>query len=259
MSMEKDKYLIVQIIYMNVKGKMSFLLSLIILSLICLSANAFDYETSSLREEATDISIDIFLEEGYYHLVIDNTGYVSGEYEREDSFVSLEIFALNGDPEYVSDSRNLKAHYYWDIPITTDTFFIFSIRFVFNISASIPITVFLTDEQGFIDFEEEITNFDFREPIGAFLIIGIILGSFILLGILAGVIEKIRKKNPERKAQVQREEEKIAKTSKLERINTIMFHCSQCNEDYLSASKTCQKCGTKLKKVKRSLDELEEI
>ncbi|MCG3223448.1 MAG: zinc ribbon domain-containing protein [Candidatus Heimdallarchaeota archaeon] len=247
-------------ISVNTRKIIPVLLFLIIFFNNSVSLKAFDYEISSLREELTDISIDISLEEGDYHLVIDNTGYVSGEYEREDTFVSIEIFALNGDPEYVSDSRNLKAHYYWDIPITTDTFLFFTIHFVFNITASNPITVFLTDEQGFIDFEEEITNFDFREPIDAFLIIGIILGSFIFLGILAGIIEKIRKKNPKRTTHVHREEEEeTTKTQKLEKISTIMYHCSQCNEDNLTASKTCQKCGTKLKKVKRDLEELEEI
>ena len=36
----------------------------------------------------------MFLEEGGYHLAIDNTCYVSGEFDWEETFVVLEIFTL---------------------------------------------------------------------------------------------------------------------------------------------------------------------
>jgi len=218
--------------------------------------SAFDYDTSSLREEITEISIHMFLEEGYYHLVIDNTGYVSGDYDREDSFVELEIFAIDGEPDYIADSRNLKAHYYWDIPISTDTFLFLAIHFIFNITATKPVTVFLTDEDGFIDFEEEIHNFDFREPISAFLIIGIVLGVIIVLGISAGFIEKIRKKYGFVKSEKTEKTVEDEEPAKLGTAKIVVYYCELCNEENVNKAKNCSRCGHKLKKIKKGLEEI---
>ena len=218
---------------------------------------AFDYDTSSLREEITEISIHMFLEEGYYHLVIDNTGYVSGEYDREDSFVEIEIFAIDGVPEYVNDSRNLGAFGYWDIPISTEVFLSFTIHFVFNITATNPVTVFLTDEDGFMDFEEEIENFDFRKPSNTLLIIGIVIGILFIAGITAGFIERIRKKHGYVKLEKMVEVKEIEEeTAKLGKAKTIFYFCEQCNEDYINKVKICPTCGNKVKKIKRMLEEV---
>ncbi len=242
---------------MNVQSR-KLLLFLTVFCIVCSSmTNAFDYDTSSLREEITEISIHMFLKEGYYHLVIDNTGYVSGEYDREDSLVEIEIFAIDGEPEYVSDSRNLGAFVYWDIPISTEVFLFFTIHFIFNITATNPVTVFLTDEDGFMDFEEEIENFDFRKPSKTLLIIGIVIGIVFFAGITVGFIEKIRKKHGyvklEKVVEVKEIEEETAKPGK---AKTIFYFCEQCNEDYINKVKICPNCGNKVKKVKRVLEEV---
>lgn len=241
---------------LNMKNKVSLLFLISILFLNFSLINAFEYDQSSLREEITEISIHMFLDEGNYHLVIDNTGYVSGEYDREDTVVKLEIFALDADPEYVNDTRSLPSHYYWDIPITTEVFLIFTIHFVFNITATNPVTVFLTDEQGYLDFEEEVENFDFKKPTKTFLIIGIIIGVIFVAGIIAGYIEKIRKKDSGIKEvrTVLTEEKK--KPTKLDEITEVFHFCDECNVDYTDALNKCPNCGKKLKKIKRKLGEV---
>jgi len=241
---------------LNMKIKVSLLLFLSILVTNFVVINAFEYDQSSLREEVTEASIHIFLVEGSFHLVIDNTGYVSGEYDREETFVELEIFALNGDPEYVNDTRTLGPHYFWDIPINTHTFLIFSIHFVFNITATKPVTIFLTDEQGYYDFEEEIENFDFREPTNIFLIVGSVLGGILVLGIGVGYIERVRKKTPGREKIRKETKVKTKKPTKIEEIAEVFYFCEICKIDYPGVSKTCPNCGTKLKKVKRKLEEV---
>ena len=229
-------------------------ISIIITSIV--QINAFDYDQSSLREEVTEASIHIFLEEGSFHLVIDNTGYVSGEYDREETFVELEIFALNGDPEYVNDTRTLGPHYFWDIPINTHTFLIFSIHFVFNITATNPVTIFLTDEQGYYDFEEEVENFDFRKPSNIFLIIFGVLGGILVLGIVAGYFERVRRKTPRREKIRKETKERRKKPTKIKEISEIFYFCEVCKTDYSGTTKTCPKCGIKLKKIKRKLKEI---
>jgi len=237
---------------MKIKISLLVLVSILILN-ISLS-NAFYYDQSSLREEITDISIHMFLEEGSYHLVIDNTGYVSGEYDREETFVVLEIFALDGIPEYVTDSNTLPSRYYWDIPINTDTFLIFTIHFVFNITATKPVTVFLTDDQGFQDFEEEVENFDFTKPSRFLIGLGIVLGIIAVIGIVALFFDSLTKKSSEEEGAKTEVEE--GKPAKLERITEVFYFCEQCNADFTSVSKTCPNCGTKLRKIKRKLQEI---
>ncbi|MBY8999868.1 MAG: hypothetical protein KGD64_03045 [Candidatus Heimdallarchaeota archaeon] len=242
------------------QGRKFILLFTAIVILNSTVISAFEYDTSSLREEITETSIHIYLEEGNYHLVIDNTGYVSGDYNREDSFVELEIFAVDGEPAYTSDSRNLGDFVYWDIPISTDTFLFFTIYFIFNITATKPVTVFLTDEEGFLDFEEEVQNFDFREPISAFLIIGIILGSIVVLGISAGLIEKIRRKYGFMKpAQTEKLEEIVVaeEPAKLGKVKVLFYYCELCEEEFIDKTKTCSRCGSKLKKIKKEIAEIE--
>ena len=219
---------------------------------------AFEYDESSLREEITETSIHVDLEEGYYHLVIDNTGYVSGEYDRVDSFVEIEIFIIFGDPDYISDSRNLGDFVYWDIPIPIGTLLFPTLHLIFNITATEPVTVFLTDEEGFTDFEEEVMNFDFREPISAFLIIGIILGVVIVLGISAGLIERVRKKDGQEKPDITEnivENIQGTQSSKIGSTAISVYYCKQCNEEYLDKIKVCINCGSKLKKIKREIEE----
>jgi len=220
------------------------------------TVNAFYYDQSSLREEILIASIHMFLDEGRYHLVIDNTGYLSGEYERDAAFVILEIFALNGDPDYVTDSRTLPFRYYWDIPINTETFFIFSIHFVFNITATKPVTIFLTDDTGFQDFKDEVANFNWTKPSKVPIIVGSIVGVIVIAGILAGIIERMRKKGIQQtyvEIEVEEQKEKPIKLGKT--AETFLF-CEQCNIEYTTNVKQCTKCGNKLKKVKRQLEEI---
>ena len=114
----------------------------------------------------------------------------------------------------------------------------------------------MTDEQGYLDFEEEVENFDFRKPSKTFLIIGIIIGVIFVAGIIAGYFEKMRKKDSEIKEVRDVVTTEKKKPTILDEITEIFHFCDECNIDYMEASKTCPNCGKELKKIKRKLAEV---
>ena len=133
---------------------LTFALLAVILPTV-VSGSPFYYVTNTMIEDMKYGSFSVIVEEGFYFLIFDNTGYITDNYTRVDSYV---IFTLDFEEEGMRDinaQKSVKAGEYTFISFNFDVSGIFVTECDFEMTASERISAFLTDSTGLAEYFEE--------------------------------------------------------------------------------------------------------
>ncbi len=129
------------------------------------SSYAFDYIQDSLFKEVTYVDFELNLDKGDYRFVLDNTGYISKDYNR-DSFSYFGTIAIHMDG-YANVMYIFPFPYVYPspspskvVPYESHAFNISERRYVsFKVNITANVTIFVCTEDRFHDFQLEVKNF----------------------------------------------------------------------------------------------------
>jgi hypothetical protein len=123
-------------------------------------AFSFSYVAGSLIKDRRYGITNCIIEEGFYFLVIDNTGIVTDNYDRYDSYI---IFELSFSEEGIGSIDGTGT-------IAEDNYFVFSFNFNLTgvyvtecrieIHASNDVSAFITDYLGLAEYYDEVGRID---------------------------------------------------------------------------------------------------
>ena len=133
---------------------LSFALLAVILPTF-VSGSPFYYVPNTMVEDKIYGSFTVIVEEGFYFLVFDNTGYITDNYTRVDSYVIFTLdFAVEGMRD-IDAQKSVKAGEYNFISFNFDVSGIYVSECDFEMTASERISAFLTDSTGLAEYFEE--------------------------------------------------------------------------------------------------------
>ena len=170
------------------------LLLLILLVPIFGQAISFDYVPGSLIKDRLFGISNCIVEEGYYFLVIDNTGVVTDDYDRNDSYVLYLV-------EFSEDINTIEG----SVTVAEGNYFVLSFNFkltgvvvtecYIEIHGSNRVSVFITDYLGLAEYYEQVgkIDIDVRKQL-IYTIVGV--GCALAVGIGAAtyfILRKIRR------------------------------------------------------------------
>ena len=146
----------------NKKVGIKTVLPFVVLIGLILSSNssyAFYYIEGSMFEEIIYTEFELILDERDYYLVIDNTGYISRNYIRNESFVCGVIvfrakYSTYMEFNFILNS-SLAESQYRSISLLINE----PGNMSFKIIATEEVTVFVTTLQGLEQFESEISEY----------------------------------------------------------------------------------------------------
>ena len=185
-------------IYEDGKRKMkvkSTLLPLAMLAIILpalVTGSPFSYVPGSLVEDRLYDSFTIIIEEGYYFLVFDNTGYITDNYTRLDSYV---IFTLEFVEEGINDidaQRLVKNGSYGVFTFNFDVSGIIVTECTFEMTASERLSAFLTDYAGLAEYFEETAHLTAGQRTKEIIIVAGVASGIIASLIVAIVFMRFR-------------------------------------------------------------------
>ena len=139
----------------------SILLPLAMIAIILpatVTGSPFSYVSGSLVEDKLYATYSIILVENYYFLVFDNTGYITGNYTRLDSYV---IFSIEFEEEGINDisaQRLVKNGSYQVFTFNFDIAGIYVTECTFIMTASERVSAFLTDYAGLAEYFDEVSH-----------------------------------------------------------------------------------------------------
>ncbi|MFX0087429.1 MAG: hypothetical protein ACFFAU_17395 [Candidatus Hodarchaeota archaeon] len=212
--------------------------------------------------ETKGCSFNITLSEGYHVLVIENAGYCAGKYYRNRNTASIQYLVIrpeNSNPFYdrmLFGESSLESQYYlylnFSIIIESDD----SPQTSFSIDASNEVSVFVTNENGLSEFQDEIDNTNFVDkPLPLAIIMFIVL---IVIGIVtvAGItIYRSQKQADSIYTMGEKKSGKFISTHKAPSTNSMLQKspteifsrfCSDCGSKVLFEQEFCSNCGKKL-------------
>lgn len=123
-------------------------------------AFSFSYVPGSLINDRRYGLANFIIEEGYYFLVIDNTGIVTDNYKRNDSFVIyLMSFSEEGlDP--LEGSGTVAEDNYFVISFNFELSGVYVTECRIEIHASNSVSAFITDYLGLAEYYDEVGRID---------------------------------------------------------------------------------------------------
>ena len=119
------------------------------------SGSPFYYVPYTMIEDVKYGSFSVIVEEGFYFLVFDNTGYITDNYTRVDSYVIFSLDFVEEGMRDINAQRPVKAGEYTFITFNFDLSGIIVTECNFEMIASERISAFLTDSTGLAEYFEE--------------------------------------------------------------------------------------------------------
>lgn len=180
----------------NKKVGIKTVLPFVVLIGLILSSNssyAFYYIEGSMFEEIIYTEFELILDERDYYLVIDNTGYISRNYIRNESFVCGVIVFRAKYSTYLEFNfilnSSLAESQYRSISLLINE----PGNMSFKIIATEEVTVFVTTLQGLEQFESEISEFldEGGKYRTTYILIGII-GSLLIMSVATVIYARKR-------------------------------------------------------------------
>ncbi len=159
---------------------LTFALLVIILPTV-VSGSPFYFVPNTMIEDRKYGSFSVIVEEGFYFLIFDNTGYITDNYTRVDSYV---IFTLNFEEEGMRDisaQKSVKAGEYNFISFNFDLTGIYVTECDFEMTASERISAFLTDSTGLAEYLEETADLTKGQRQRAIILVSSISSSIIAI------------------------------------------------------------------------------
>jgi len=157
---------------------LTFALLVVILPTV-ISGSPFYFVPNTVVEDKLYGTFSVIIEEGFYFLVFDNTGYITDNYTRIDSYV---IFSLDFSEEGIQDihaQRPVKAGQYNFISFNFDISGIYVTECDFEMTASERISAFLTDSTGLAEYLEETADLTKGQRQRAIILVSSISSSII--------------------------------------------------------------------------------
>jgi len=168
---------------------LSLLLTLLVAPHIS-QALSFSYVPGSLIKDKRYGLANCIIEEGFYFLVLDNTGVVTGNYERNDSYVIYEMSFSEEGIYPIEGSGTIAEDNYFVISFNFNLTNVYVTECRIEIHASNSISVFVTDYLGLAEYYDEVGRIDIDVKrqliytivgVGGTLAIGVGVATFFIL------------------------------------------------------------------------------
>ncbi len=165
------------------KKKLGLLTGLIILALLSrnVTSTTSFHVPGTMIEDMIYAGYNAIIEEGYYFLVFDNTGFITDNFNRNHSYVLYFLeFEVEGiDP--ISGQRNVSVDDYEVVTFNFELPEIYVTHIVFEMFASERISSFIVDYQGLAQYFELIGQLNVEKQRTILIIVSSISGGIILL------------------------------------------------------------------------------
>jgi len=170
---------------------LSFALLAVILPTF-VSGSPFYYVPNTLIEDVKYGSFSVIVEEGFYFLVFDNTGYITDNYTRVDSYVIFTLdFAVEGMRD-IAAQRPVKAGEYTFISFNFDLSGIYVTECNFEMTASERISAFLTDSTGLAEYFEETADLTQGQRRQEIILVSSISASIVTVLLIVIIVMRYR-------------------------------------------------------------------
>lgn len=129
------------------------LIAIILPSLV--TGNPFSYIPGTLIEDRLYDSYTVIIEEGYYFIVFDNTGYITDNYTRLDSYVIFTLEFVETGIDDINEQRLVKNGSYTIFTFYFEVQGIYVTECEFEMTASERLSAFITDYEGLAEYLDE--------------------------------------------------------------------------------------------------------
>ena len=167
------------------------LLAFVILALILpstISGSPFYYITGTLVEDKKYDHFDVIIEEGYYFLVFDNTGYITDNYTRLDSYVIYTLDFGEAGVRDIDGQKPVKAGEYALVSFNFDLAGVIVTELYFEMIASERLSAFLTNSDGLAQYFHETGELTKKQRQEDLIIISSVLSSTVGLLLITIVV-----------------------------------------------------------------------
>jgi len=231
----------------------------------CISSTmAFSYYAGTLVKETTFTTFNVTLGNGTHYLVIDNTGTAAGNYSshREIASCTYHITFPEEQPENKSQTGQGMCILYDRISVIINESFDPPVVTSFEINATSKVTVFVTDNDGFREFEDEfIAHFEADPTIIDFNDVISVVGIIIVIAVVAIIVIWNYQQRKQKEAIIERAKE----TKRLHaegkgqfiarRGEEIAQVCAKCGKPVDPKQKFCMFCGIKFVHIDKINDD----
>ena len=153
-------------------------------------AISFSYVPGSLIKDRRYGLSNCIIEEGYYFLVIDNTGVVTDNYDRYDAYVIYEMSFTEEGLNSLVGSGTVSEDNYYVISFNFNLTSVYVTECQIEIHSSNDVSAFITDYLGLADYYDEVGRIDIDVKrqliytivgVGGALAIGVGVATFFIL------------------------------------------------------------------------------
>lgn len=161
-------------------GILTGLFVLVLLSRSVSSATSFHVPGTMIHDRIYS-TYNAIIEEGYYFLVFDNTGYLTDNFNRNHSYVIYFLdFAVEGIDQ-INGQGNVSGDDYEIITFNFEVPEVYISHIVFEMYASEPISCFIADYEGLADYFEFIGQINIKNQRTTLIIVSSVSGGIIFL------------------------------------------------------------------------------
>lgn len=219
---------------MKNRAAIYFMLVLIVLYPFINDSTAFYSIQGSLVTDKLHGSKEIIIIEGIYFLVIDNTGLVSKDFERNDTYVEYAILFNATWNEDTTGEGLIHNGSYLMIPFSFiyEDVYVTEITIAFNSTSKV--SSFVTTDVGFAQFLAELADLE-PESIRPLIIVIAVVGS-VLAVIIIFVSFRTRRVSPL---------SNIFKRSRRRLLQPVK--CDSCGKENLPGTTICEFCEARIK------------
>ena len=224
---------------MNKKSAVLGIAIILLCSSFVSEAYPFQYMPGSLVEDKLYASFNVIISEGFYFLVIDNTGAVSKKSIRNDAYIIYDLTFSHEELDSFSDSLTINEDDYLVISFNFNLTGIFVTEAFFEIRSSRRVSAFITDSDGLAEYFREVGRLaiNIQRPIvytisafGAALVVSIILSSFI--------------------THKKEERDELITRTPVDKVDEPGY-CRYCGKTIKSDIKICNACKRRINKMGR--------
>jgi hypothetical protein len=212
-----------------------FLLILFLSYTFINDSSAFYSIQGSLVIDKTKGSNDIIIIEGIYFFIIDNTGLVSGNFERNDSFVEYAIkFNATWNEDTIGQQLVQNGSYLM-IPFSFeyDDYYVTEITIEFN--ASSRVSTFVTTDSGLAQYHEELRELEPKSMRPVIISVSVVGGIIALL--IVFITFRTRRVTP------------ISRIFRRTRRHLEPVMCDNCGKENLPGTTICEFCEARIKRT----------
>jgi len=218
------------------KNLLVYLFVFLFLVPIFSKAYSFYYVYNSLVEDQKYASSKCVITEGYYFLVIDNTGLITENYKRNDTYINYFIYSLTANYTIKEGRTTIIAGDYLVVEFQFEYEDLLVTEIKTEVYSQNPVSIFITNHEGLTEYAEEV------ESIGMFSSTTVLIIAFSSIGgalILAAAVYLTIKHLHPRIVRYRAKRRKILKPVKCPK-------CGNLNEPGVTV---CSNCGENIKRT----------